>query len=183
MTPQNGKFIFGIYPGGAAGGDAGLLLGPPDDPVEIVDCLNALQGSTQALVIRVYDSFQDPDSSVAANGAAPANYSQFAVPGTRPLDLVLQYRSSSADVEGYLAFVKELVLRHANSLYSVQITEEPNFKDGPAVIDGPYPGVLDALAQGIVVAKKTLREAGADHVKVGLIQRQHLEQPRSFGSS
>ena len=167
MTPQNGKFIFGIYPGGAAGGDAGLLLGPPDDPAEIVDCLNALQGSTQALVIRVYDSFQDPDSSVAANGAAPANYSQFAVPGTRPLDLVLQYRSSSADIEGYLAFVKELVLQHAGYLYSVQITEEPNFKDGPAVIDGPYPGVLDALAQGIVVAKKTLREAGADHVKVG----------------
>jgi hypothetical protein len=167
MTRLSGEFIFGIYPGGVAGGDAGLLSGTPDNPAEMIECLNALQGSTQALVIRVYDSFQDPDSSLAGNVAAPANYSQFAIPGTRPLDLVLQYRSSSADIEGYLAFVKERVLQHAEYLYSVQVTEEPNFKDGPAVIDGPYPGVLDALAQGVVVAKKTLREARADHVKVG----------------
>jgi hypothetical protein len=171
-TRQNGRFIFGIYPGGVAGGDAGLLSGTADDPAKMTECLDALQastlqGSTQALVIRVYDSFQDPDSSFAENVAAPANYAQFAVRETRPLDLVLQYRSSSADIEGYLAFVKERVLQHAAYLYSVQITEEPNFRDGPAVIDGPYPGVLDALTQGVVVAKQALRETGAGHVKVG----------------
>lgn len=33
-----GEVVFGIYPGGAAGGGTGLLEGFADDPVALVDC-------------------------------------------------------------------------------------------------------------------------------------------------
>jgi hypothetical protein len=167
MEQHDMDFVFGIYPGGVAGGDTGLLTGPPDDPVAIARCLSELQGSAKRLVLRVYDSFQDPDSALAYSPAAPINYSQYAIAETRPLDLVLQYRSSSADISGYLRFVEERVREHCDLLYSVQITEEPNFTDGPDVIDGPYPEVLDAMTRGVIAAKSTLREVGAPLVKVG----------------
>ncbi len=78
------------------------------------------------------------------------------------MDLVLQFRSASADIEGYLAFIRNRIELHHDYLYSLQITEEPNFKDGPDVIDGSYPEVLNALVEGVIVAKQMLRELGAE---------------------
>jgi hypothetical protein len=163
-----GNLTFGIYPGGAAGGDSGLLTGPADDPSKIDACLDQLQGSSLPFVVRCYDSFQDPDSPFGKTACAPHNYSQYAREGSRPLDLVLQFRSASGNVTGYLEFVRAKIREHHASLYSLQIAEEPNFTDGPNVIDGPYPRILEAVVSGVIVAKQTLRELNATHVKVGL---------------
>lgn len=167
MAQPTPEFVFGIYPGGAAGGDAGLLSGTADDSAAVVDCLNRLQGSSSVFVVRVYDSFQDSNSPLVTKATAPADYAQYAIPGRRPMDLVLQYRSASANIAGYLDFVREKIQRNYKHLYAVQITEEPNFTDGPDVIDGPYPQVQNALVQGVITAKQTLRGLGAEHVKVG----------------
>jgi hypothetical protein len=160
--------IFGIYPGGAAGGDSGLLSGPADDPEQVRRCLDELQGDALPFVVRCYDSFQDPDSPFGLTASAPANYEQYAQSGKRPLDLVLQYRSASANLDGYLAFVRAKIMEHHALLYSVQIAEEPNFTDGPNVIDGPYPAVMEAVVRGVIEAKSTLRLLGRNDVKVGL---------------
>jgi hypothetical protein len=167
MTTLSRQLVFGIYPGGAAGDDSGLLVGLPDDPAQINRCLHDLQGTSRPFVVRCYDSFQDPDSPLNNTGPAPANYAQYAISGTRPLELVLQFRSISGDVAGYLDFVRSKLEQHHQNLYAVQITEEPNFLDGPNVIDGPYPNVRLALTQGVVTAKQTLRDLGYTHVKVG----------------
>ena len=39
------SLVFGIYPGGAAGGDSGLLYGPADDSTYVQACLDELRGS------------------------------------------------------------------------------------------------------------------------------------------
>jgi hypothetical protein len=161
------RLIFGIYPGGVAGDNSGLLVGPPDNPEQINRCLRDLQGVSRPFVIRCYDSFQDSGSPLGNTGPAPANYAQYAVSDVRPLELVLQFRSTSGDVAGYLDFVRSKLKQHHQDLHAVQITEEPNFLDGPNVIDGPYPNVRLALTEGVVAAKQTLRELGQTHVKVG----------------
>src|SRR5450432_2544723 len=161
------KLVFGIYPGGSSGGDTGLLSGPPDDPTRVKACLDELQGISHPFVVRCYDSFQDPESPLGTSPCAPANYVQYAVPGVRPLELVLQFRSSSGDVLGYLDFVRSKLKAHHQHLYAVQITEEANFADGPNVIDGPYPNVRRALTEGVIAAKDTLHALGANDVKVG----------------
>jgi len=159
--------IFGIYPGGVAGGDQGLLTGPPDSAVEIEAALGELQGNSRPFVVRCYDSFQDAGSPYAAFPCAPPDYPRYAIPGARPMELVLQFRSASGNVDGYLDFVRERIGRHAHLLYAVQITEEANFTDGPAVIDGPYPNVCQALTEGVKAAKETLAALGLRDVKVG----------------
>jgi hypothetical protein len=164
---NKGRLVFGIYPGGAAGGDTGLLSGPADDAEKINSCLNDLQGFSRPFVVRCYDSFQDPDSPFGKNACAPRDYLQYALPDARPLELVLQFRSASGNVAGYLNFVRGKIEECHASLYAVQITEEPNFVDGPDVIDGPYPNVRQALIQGVVLAKKLLRALGRPDVKVG----------------
>jgi hypothetical protein len=83
------------------------------------------------------------------------------------LELVLQFRSASGDVPGYLEFLRLQLERHHRYLYAVQICEEPNFVNGPKVIDGSYPNVRQALTHGVVAAKRILRELGRPEVKVG----------------
>ena len=158
---------FGIYPGGAAGGDEGLLSGPPDCFERAESALIELQGSSRQFVVRCYDSFQDADSPFASARCAPAEFARYAVPGIRPMELVLQYRSASGNVSGYLDFVRDRIGRHAHDLYAVQITEEANFINGPNVIDGPYPDVCLAPTTGVQAAKECLSACGRSDVKVG----------------
>jgi hypothetical protein len=160
------QLIFGIYPGGPVGAETGLLQGLPDNPAVVHSLLDELQGASHPFVVRCYDSFQDAGSPLAAISSAPHNYVQYARKHTRPLDLVLQYRSASGDIPHYLDFVRSRVREHHQLLYSIQITEEPNFTHGPNVIDGPYPDVRHAVVEGVTAAKETLRALDAAHVKV-----------------
>jgi len=161
------RLTFGIYPGGMAGGDDGLHSGPPDSFAQVDAALTELQGSSRPFVVRCYDSFQDADSPYAANPCAPTEFVRYAVPGSRPMDLVLQYRSASGNVGAYLDFIRDRVGRYAPLLYALPIAEEPNFIDGPRVIDGPYPNVCLALTEGLKAARESLFAGGRPDVKVG----------------
>jgi len=159
--------IFGIYPGGMAGGDSGLLTGPPDRFEIASAALTELQGNAPRFIVRCYDSFQDPGSPLWNAPCAPKDFVRYAVRGSRPMDLVLQYRSAEGNVSGYVDFVRDRIDQYAHLLYSVQITEEANFTDGPPVIDGPYPDVCVALTEGVQAAKLSLTKLGYPDVKVG----------------
>ena len=158
---------FGIYPGGMAGGDQGLLTGSPDDLPRARAALGELQGSAAPFVVRCYDSFQDPGSPLWAAPSAPPRFAGYADPPDRPMDLVLQYRSAAGNISGYLDFVRDRIRQFAHLLYSVQITEEPNSIGGPNVIDGSYPNVCEALVAGVQAAKECLDSLGRRQVKVG----------------
>jgi hypothetical protein len=175
--------IFGIYPGGPVGAETGLLQGLPDDPFKIHPLLDDLQGNTRPFVVRCYDSFQDHGSPLATIASAPQNYAQYARKDARPLDLVLQFRSASGDLSAYLDFVRSRINEHHHLLYSIQITEEPNFTNGPNIIDGPYPNVQRAVVEGVIAAKTTLRALGASHVKVGFNATPTFGPGEAFWSS
>ena len=162
---NHNEFVFGVYPGGEAGSDAGVLFGPPDDPAKIEAALARLQGSARKFVVRAYELFADPGSPWNGAPQMPDNYTQYLRNG-RQLDLVIKYQSRSADIRGYVDFVRTLVREHGRHLYSVQVTEEANFTNGPACIDGAYPKVREALVQGVMAAKEEARRLQLD-VKAG----------------
>ena len=167
VTQAHRTLTFGIYPGGMAGSDQGLLAGPADNLELAHAALVELQGGITPFIVRCYDSFQDPGSPLWIAPCAPKDFARYAEPAIRPMDLVLQYRSAAGNVDGYLDFVRERIRQYATLLYSVQITEEANFTTGPNVIDGPYPQVCAALTEGVKAAKKLLLSLGRHDVKVG----------------
>ncbi|MFE2228320.1 hypothetical protein [Streptomyces kronopolitis] len=146
---------FGIYPGGILGDDQGIVHPVrPDAPDRITEALDALQGDTATLYVRAYRSFAATVPPEPPTPADPATYLQRG----RKLDLVLQFREPSGELEGWLEFVREAVRTGGPHLASVQICEEPN-ADLPAV-DGSTPNVLNALVEGVVAAKQEARALG-----------------------
>ena len=160
-------FLFGVYPGGAAGNDAGgLATGAPDDPASVQEALGALQGAdSQPFLVRCYANFSDAAGPGQTDIASPAGGEQYAVNG-RMLDLVLQYHSISGDVEGYAAFVRDSVARYGAITRTVQITEEPNVA-GNAMLDGNYPDVRRAIVAGVQAAGRETRRLGFTHLRIG----------------
>lgn len=144
---------FGIYPGGILGDDQGIIRPVrPDLPECITEALDALQGDTATLLVRAYQSFAATVTPLEPpTPADPQTYLQRG----RKLDLVLQFREPSGELEGWLEFVREAVRTGGPHLASVQICEEPN-ANLPAV-DGSTPNVLNALVQGVIAAKQEAR--------------------------
>ena len=105
------RITFGIYPGSAVG-DAGPA-GPPDRPDRINQALGQLQGVPgRPFIVRAYQAYADPgDTSRATLRHTPAGYDRYLGQGRR-LDLVVQYRSRSGDIEGYCGFIERLIDRH-----------------------------------------------------------------------
>ncbi|MER5860529.1 hypothetical protein ABT131_33785 [Streptomyces sp900105245] len=147
---------FGIYPGGILGDDQGIVRPVrPDLPDRITEALDALQGDTATLLVRAYQSFAATVTPLEPpTPADPETYLQRG----RKLDLVLQFREPSGELEGWLEFVREAVRTGGPHLASVQICEEPN-ADLP-VVDGSIPNVLNALVEGVIAAKQEARALG-----------------------
>jgi hypothetical protein len=161
------RLIFGIYPGNATGSDSPhMLAGPPDDPVRIQAALSELQDDRERLLVRGYIPYADSPSARPVTRPTPEDVEQYARDGRR-LNLVLQFQSGSGDVDAYGEFVRQQVRRHGRIADSIQVTEEPNFADGPPVIDGTFPNVREALVKGVLAAKDEARRLGYDHLKVG----------------
>ncbi|MFI5801657.1 hypothetical protein [Streptomyces sp. NPDC051561] len=169
MTTTSGAgLLFGIYPGGVTGDDAGGLAGgPPDDPARVTEALNRLQGRPgHPFLVRAYVGFDDttpPDGPHPT--ATPADAAQYAVEGRR-LDLVAQYRSAAGNVAGYCAFLRQLITQYGEFMDTLQVTEEPNVTGNPT-LDGHYPRVLEAIVQGVAAARSHARELGLTHLRVG----------------
>ncbi|MFF0067012.1 hypothetical protein ACFYRC_37025 [Streptomyces sp. NPDC005279] len=147
---------FGIYPGGLLGDDKGIVHPVrPDLPDRIIDALDALQGDTATLSVRAYRPFAT--TVIPQEPPTPADPKTYLQRG-RKLDLVLQFREPSGELDGWLEFVRETVRTGGPYLASLQICEEPN-ADLP-VLDGSTPNVLNALVQGVIAAKHEARALG-----------------------
>lgn len=166
MSASAHPFVFGIYPGGEAGSDDGMAAGPPGDPARIEEALTALAGNSVPFIVRAYERFSDADAPSPWPRQTPENYTQYLRHG-RLLDLVVMFQSKSGDVAGFLDFVRSLIAQHGPWLYSIQITEEANFTDGPGCIDGPWPRVLEALVEGVKAAKQEALRLGLTRLRVG----------------
>lgn len=161
------RLRFGIYPGSATGSDQPhVLVGAPDDPGRIQHALHELQGDRAPLIVRGYIPYSDSPSSWPVTSSTPEKVEQYARDGRR-LDLVLQFQSAQGDVDGYVESVRRRVREYGEVADTFQITEEPNFANGPPVIDGTIPRVREALVQGVVAAKDEARRNGHHHLKVG----------------
>ncbi|MFF9345758.1 hypothetical protein [Streptomyces sp. NPDC014734] len=160
--------IFGIYPGSVAGDDTGgLAAGPPDDPDRVSHALDQLQGRAgRPFLVRAYTGFGDTTRPGGPHPTeTPADAERYAVRGRR-LDLVAQYRSRGADVDGYCRFLCELVAQYGPVTDTLQVAEEPNITTNPT-LDGYYPGVREAIVRGVIAAKARARELGHTHLRVG----------------
>jgi hypothetical protein len=154
-----------VYPGGAAGAAGELAVGPPDVPERIVAALAELQGEPgRPLTVRAYEVFAD--SPGAAARQTPSDPERYVAEG-RQLDLVVQYQSCAGDVDGYCRFLVDVLDRYGDALASVQVGEEPNVT-GNAVLDGAYPGVMEAVTAGVIAAKADAARVGLDRLQVGI---------------
>ena len=161
------SFLFGLYPGGVAGNDAGgLASGVPDDPASVCAVLDDLQGpDRRPLLVRCYAPFTDDPGPGRTDIAAPTGGELYAVKG-RLLDLVLQYQSKSGDIEGYAQFVRNAIQRYGAITRTVQIAEEPNVTGNPT-LDGYYPDILRAIVAGVHAANDEARRQGFAHLRIG----------------
>ena len=161
------SFLFGVYPGGVAGNDAGgLASGVPDDPASVRAVLDDLQGpGGKPLLIRCYAPFTDDAGPGRTDIAAPARGELYAVNG-RLLDLVLLYQSKSGDIEGYAQFARNAIQRYGAITLTVQIAEEPNVTGNPT-LDGYYPDILPAIVTGVQAANGEARRLGFGHLRIG----------------
>ena len=84
------SLVFGVYPGGVAGNDAGgLASGAVDDPASVHRVLGDLQGAdARPLLVRCYAAFRDDPGPGVTDIASPLQGESYAVNG-RMLDLVL----------------------------------------------------------------------------------------------
>jgi hypothetical protein len=161
--------LFGIYPGGVVGDDAGgLAAGPPDDPARITAALDELQGRPgRPFLVRAYAAFDDTTRLGGPHATdVPADAARYAVRGRR-LDLVAQYRSAAGDVSGYCAFLRELVAQYGPFTDSLQVAEEPNVTSNP-LLDGYYPAVGEAIVRGVAAARAQARELGLTELRIGI---------------
>jgi hypothetical protein len=96
----HGSFTFRIYPGGAAGGADGVVIGPPDDAERIVRAPDRIQGTGTRFHVRGYLPVQDvAEARSTGVRETPLRLAQCRGSG-RLLDLVLQFQSEHGDVAG-----------------------------------------------------------------------------------
>ncbi len=154
--------VFGIYPGGTAGTETGLTVGPPDIPARINERLGQLQGDSKSFLVRGYLHYSGPDSTLSGGLAPhPERIDQYARDG-RKVDLVLCFRDPGEDLRGWLDFIRGVIAQYGPHLSKLQITEEPNLCHVPGSADGAMPSVRRALRRGVVFAKEEARQLGCD---------------------
>jgi hypothetical protein len=162
------RFVFGIYPGGLAGTDAGVLTsGLPDVPERITAELEALHGEPgRPFGVWAYHVFGDAGDMSASVPENPLGVERYLGCG-RSVDLVAQFQSRRGDVDGFASFVADLVARYGPLLGSLQVGEELNVAGNP-MLDGYYPRVGEALVAGVSAAKTEARRLGHEHIAVGI---------------
>lgn len=179
-SPGVRPLTFGIYPGSVVGDDAGgIALGPPDAPELINDALDELQGAARPFIVRAYRVFTDADdTSHPSPRETPEGFDQYVRPG-RTLDLVAQYHSVRGDVDGYCAFLEELIDDYGERIATLQVCEEPNMT-GNSNLDGWFPRVTEAIVNGVSAAKAKARRCGYPDIRVGCNTTPLLGEARSF---
>ena len=163
------RLRFGITPGiaGSAGGSQGDAH--PVDRVRTVDALERLAPRRRTLVMHLNRLFSSDGASGIRSFARDVD--RYARAG---FDSEVQVRyhprpADEGDIPAFVHFVRRAVRRLGKrpSVVAFTITNEANFPISGNTSDGSYRGVVNALAQGIVEADRTLRRMGRSEVDVG----------------
>ncbi len=163
--------VFGIYPGGAAGtvGPSGPRVA--DNFRAELNALQQLRVPGRPFVLHLYASYTGP-GSLSAEAQAGGLIAAYTAAGFQT-ELVLAYRPTdrnpSVDAPGFVSFVRAAVATLGSNpdFLSVQVTNEANVAGAPNAADGYYPGVIDALIDGVVAAKAAAEELGFGQITVG----------------
>ena len=173
-------FTYGIYPGGAVGGDHGVVEpAHPDDPALISRALDELQGEPdpdRPFLVRAYLPFRPPADS--GERLTPADPDRLLATPHRRLELVLGFRDPTGDVDAWLDFIRTAIDTYSDRIALLQICEEPTV-DRP-YLDGATPNVLTALVQGVVAARDHARGLGLTDLAVGFNATPTLGPDLSF---
>ena len=159
---KESTLTFGVYAGSITGDGEGMLHGPADNPVLIKNALDRLQGRSHVFLVRVYAWYVGTSELTNMTPLNPESY----VSDRRKLDLVLCYRDSNGDVEGWLEIIRVTIRRYGPYLAVLQIAEEPNNPDASLGGDGAFPHVHEAIIRGVVAAKEEAQRHGYN-IQVG----------------
>jgi hypothetical protein len=148
------RLLFGVFPGSGVGvnSGSGIILGPVDDPQKILKALDYLHGN-KPFIVRGYLHYNGFGKS---SNITPENMKQY-TNGNRKLDLVICYRCEKYNKNDWIEFIEKTIVEYGSCLSKIQITEEPNNLDPTTGGDGGFPNVIDALVDGIIVAKEIIK--------------------------
>ncbi|MGO1849615.1 hypothetical protein [Microbacterium sp.] len=153
VTTDAAPLVFGIYPGGFAGGGTDDFV--PNDPDRILDALAELQGTAAEFIVRCYTHF---GGAAAAPPDDPQNVERYLRDGRRA-DLVLEYVADEDDMAGWTRFISDIVSEKGPRLASLTVSLEVNANDTPLA--------RKALLRGVVAAKRAAAASGQAELPIG----------------
>jgi len=153
---------FGIYPLSAAGTPFGLAVGPEDNYEKIQFALQGLRGHSKKLLPRNYLIYtKEWEVKMLSNAD---RYLDAGLLG----DLTIgcgdwtERQEQGIELDNWLAFIRKVIDRYGSHITSLQITNEPNL----SFMEGSKPYILQALVEGVIAAKKEIREKNLP-IKIG----------------
>ena len=164
-----GPLRFGIFP--LAAGTAGTAQAAPvpEDRARAQDALGRLRPGGRELVLRLNRMFwADGDAGLARFAGLVDGY---AAAGFRS-ELQVRYHppeGRAGDIAGWLEYVRAAVRTFAprRSVVALSITNEANLTGSPNTSDGSYAGVVDALVQGVIEARREADRLGRGDLAIG----------------
>jgi hypothetical protein len=164
-TTASSALLFGIYPGGPAGGATGSV---PDNVAKDLAAVKQLDSSGAPFVVHLYAEYYGPGSYTATQEVG-AEVQTFAKAGIK-VELVLAYRPTdkvpATDVPGFVTWAKSALASLGTYLSYLQVTNEANVSGSASSNDGSYPGAENALIQGVEGTKSYIASHGLA-IKVG----------------
>lgn len=152
---MNSNFTFGIYASGdntTAQGEP--INGPRDDHEKANAALDTLQQDTSPLLVRAYIDCGQEDGQTTLSYAPQKP--EILLQNGRKLDLVLSYKHTPGHLDEWRQLINDVLDTYGDKLAYLQLTEEPNMPY--PITDGYYEGVMDALVEGVVFAKKMVQQ-------------------------
>jgi hypothetical protein len=142
--------LFGIYPLSAAGTPFGLAVGPEDDYKKIYASIQKLQGSSRKLFSRNYLIYTKAWEEKMLLNAEHYLESGLLEGLTIGCGDWTDQQEQEIEFNGWLNFIRKVIVRYGPHLTSLQITNEPNL----SFMEGSKPYIMRALVEGVIVARK-----------------------------
>lgn len=153
---------FGIYPLSTAGTPFGLAVGPEDNYEKIQLAIRDLEGRNKKLMPRNYLIYtKEWEEKMFLN---LERYLAADLLGDLTIGCGDWTNQQEPEIElnHWLDFIRKIINGYGHRLASLQITNEPNL----SFMEGSKPYILPALIEGVVTAKKEIRERNLS-IKVG----------------
>jgi hypothetical protein len=169
VTKPAHQLRFGITPAAAGSVGATQAQVAPIDEGTADAALRDLRPRGKTLVMRLNRLFwADGDEGIERFARTIDRYE---AQGFRTESQVRYHppEGSAGDIPAWEAYVRKAVreLGRRRSVVAFSITNEANLSISPNTSDGAYPGVVDALVRGVIVANEELARMGRSDIDVG----------------